>query len=152
MSDWLMWLLLGGALCVAELFTGTFYLLLLGVAALAAAGAAWLGAAVAGQFGVAAAVSLVGLPLVLRASRRQGPASGNFDRGQEVELTEQNGQLQGMYSGSFWRVDEVSGKPLAAGQRVRIVRVDGARLVVAAPEQTEDGGVADKNFNDRTGA
>lgn len=45
MSEWLMWVLFGGALCIAELFSGTFYLLLLGVAAFAAAGGAWLGLA-----------------------------------------------------------------------------------------------------------
>lgn len=147
MSDWLIWLLLGGALCVAELFTGTFYLLLAGAAALAAAGAAWLGLAAAAQFAVAAAVSLAGLPLVLRASRRQQPAAGNYDSGQEIVLAEQHGQLQGMYSGSFWRVEEVAGRPLAAGQRVRIVRVDGARLVVAAAEA----GNTNNNLSDRKG-
>lgn len=150
MSDWLIWLLLGGALCVAELFTGTLYLLLAGGAALSAAAGAWLGLATAAQFAVAAAVSLAGLPLVLRASRRQGPASGDYDSGQEVELITHNGQLQGSYSGSFWRVEEISGKPLAAGQRVRIVRVDGARLVVAAADG--DSAVPGKNFNDRKGA
>jgi membrane protein implicated in regulation of membrane protease activity len=133
MSDWLMWLLLGGALCVAELFSGTFYLLLLGMAAFAAAGGAWVGLPGSIQFALAALVSLAGLPLVRRATRRRAPPAGNYDSGQEIELAEVNGQLQGLYSGSFWRVHEVSGQALRAGDRVRIVRVDGSRLIVAAP-------------------
>lgn len=132
MSEWLMWVLFGGALCIAELFSGTFYLLLLGVAAFAAAGGAWLGLASSIQFALAAAVSLAGLPLVLKASRRNARPTGNYDSGQEIELADLNGQLQGQYSGSFWRVEEVLGKALKAGDRVRIVRVDGSRLIVAA--------------------
>ena len=134
MADWLIWLLLGGALCVAELFTGTFFLLLLGLAAFTATAAAWFALSGAWQFGLAAVVLVAGLPLVLRASRRQKPASGNYDVGQVIVLADINGQLQGLYSGSYWRVSEVSGAPLKAGDRVRIVRIDGSRLVVSGPD------------------
>lgn len=137
MSDWLLWVLLGGALCIAELFTGTFYLLLLGVAAFAAALGAWLGLPVGMQFALVAIVSLAGLPLASRASRRRAAPTGNYDSGQSIDLKDVNGQVQGYYSGSYWQVEDVAGRQLAAGQRVRIVRVDGSRLIVAATAAEE---------------
>ena len=44
MQDYLIWTILGFVLVIVELMTGTFYLLVLGVGALFAALAAWLGA------------------------------------------------------------------------------------------------------------
>lgn len=43
MEEYLVWLIVGLALVVIELLTGTFYLLVLGIAAFGAALAAWLG-------------------------------------------------------------------------------------------------------------
>src|SRR3970282_565126 len=43
MEAYLIWLLAGLALVITELITGTFYLLVLGVAAFGAGAAAWLG-------------------------------------------------------------------------------------------------------------
>src|SRR6185436_15667608 len=43
MEPWLAWGVLGLALVIAELLTGTFYLLVLGIAAFGAAGAAGIG-------------------------------------------------------------------------------------------------------------
>jgi membrane protein implicated in regulation of membrane protease activity len=43
MDPALLWAIVGLALVIVELLTGTFYLLMLGVAAFGAAGAAWLG-------------------------------------------------------------------------------------------------------------
>jgi membrane protein implicated in regulation of membrane protease activity len=43
MDPALIWAIVGLALVIVELLTGTFYLLMLGVAAFGAAGAAWLG-------------------------------------------------------------------------------------------------------------
>jgi membrane protein implicated in regulation of membrane protease activity len=56
----LAWAILGLALVIAELLTGTFYLLMLGVAAFGAAGAAWLGFAFGPQIIVFAVVSAAG--------------------------------------------------------------------------------------------
>ncbi len=51
---------MGLVLVIAELLTGTFYLLMLGVAAFGAAGAAWLGLGFGVQIVVAALVSAIG--------------------------------------------------------------------------------------------
>src|SRR3954462_1935628 len=60
MDPSLAWAILGLALVIAELLSGTFYLLVLGIAAFSAAGAAWLGLGFAPQIVVAAVVSAVG--------------------------------------------------------------------------------------------
>lgn len=133
-SPWMLWLLFGGALCIAELFSGTFYLLLAGTAAFAAAAAAYLGAPAAGQVAAAALVAIAGLPLVKRVSRRQGPARMDYDTGQSTTLIESGGALCAQHSGSLWRVREAGGKTLAAGETVRIVAVDGNQLVVEKGE------------------
>ncbi len=55
---WIIWLVLGVVLIIAEVFTLGFVLLWFGIGALAAAGAGMLGAPFALQFGVFAAVSI----------------------------------------------------------------------------------------------
>jgi membrane protein implicated in regulation of membrane protease activity len=60
MDQSLAWAVIGLVLVIAELLTGTFYLLMLGVAAFGAAGAAWLGLSFGAQSVVAGIVSAVG--------------------------------------------------------------------------------------------
>src|SRR6185295_2446058 len=60
MDPALIWAIVGLALVIVELLTGTFYLLMLGVAAFGAAGAAWLGYDFSVQVIVAAVVAAVG--------------------------------------------------------------------------------------------
>lgn len=57
MQEDLFWAILGLALVIVELLTGTFYLLMLGVAAFGAALAAWLGQGIGVQAIVAAVIS-----------------------------------------------------------------------------------------------
>src|SRR5215213_7235135 len=74
MEHWLAWGVLGLVLVIAELLTGTFYLLMLGVAAFGAAGSAWLGHSFAVQAIVACVVSVAGCygVHVYRARNRAG--------------------------------------------------------------------------------
>lgn len=133
-SGWIVWLVIGGVLCVAELATGTFYLLVAGLAALGAALAAWLGGGLAVQLAVAAGLGVAGLPLARRIARpRQAPPK-SLDEGLAVRLVMTDGGLRADHSGSLWRVSEVAGKPLAAGDTVRIVRLDGNTLIVTKGE------------------
>src|SRR6185312_10535516 len=60
MESWLAWGVLGLALVIAELLTGTFYLVMLGVAAFGAAAVAALGYAFAPQAVVAFIVAAAG--------------------------------------------------------------------------------------------
>ena len=55
-----IWLIAGLILCGAEMLVGTFYLLVLGVSCLAAAGCAWLGLVVGWQCLAFAAVAVTG--------------------------------------------------------------------------------------------
>jgi membrane protein implicated in regulation of membrane protease activity len=60
MDPALLWAISGLVLVIVELLTGTFYLLMLGVAAFGAAGAAWLGYEFPVQVTVAAIISAGG--------------------------------------------------------------------------------------------
>ena len=62
---WLLWVILGVMLIVAEIFTMGFVLFWFGLGALAAALAAMMGVGIAGQFGIFAIVS-VGLTVMSR--------------------------------------------------------------------------------------
>jgi len=56
----LLWAIVGLALVIVELLSGTFYLLMLGVAAFGAAGAAWLGYDFPAQVAVASLIAAGG--------------------------------------------------------------------------------------------
>ncbi|MGE5097222.1 MAG: NfeD family protein [Betaproteobacteria bacterium] len=90
MDLWLLWVVAGFALVIAELLTGTFYLLVIGIGAFAGALSAWGGGNGLHQALVAGAVALVGTWLVNRWHRAQpkdAPGTSNFlDRGQPVVL------------------------------------------------------------------
>src|SRR5262245_12483158 len=60
MSEDVLWAILGLALVIIELMTGTFYLLVLGIAAFGAALVAWLGNGFGVQAIVAAVISVAG--------------------------------------------------------------------------------------------
>src|SRR5258705_6110881 len=74
MEPWLAWGVLGLVLVIAELLTGTFYLLVLGVAAFGAAAVAGLGHVFAAQAIVACVVAAGGFYGVhrYRHNHRQG--------------------------------------------------------------------------------
>jgi membrane protein implicated in regulation of membrane protease activity len=83
----LAWLVAGIVLIVAELASGTFYLLVLGVAALIAAAVAYAGAGFVAQVGVAGAIAIAGV-FWIRA-RKQAlavQAMPSLDVGQPVTL------------------------------------------------------------------
>jgi len=141
MADWVGWLALAGVLVILELFTGTFYLLMIaiglavgGLVALAGAGLP-LQAIIAGMVGVVATG-------VLHRSRfgRSGDAARNgatrdrnvnLDIGAHVTVPAwDNGRARVMYRGALWDVELGQGATARAGD-FRIVEVLGSRLVVA---------------------
>ncbi|HTO50479.1 MAG TPA: NfeD family protein [Burkholderiales bacterium] len=87
MDSSLAWLVAGVVLIIAELATGTFYLLVLGVAALVAAGAAYAGGAFLVQVIVAGAVAVAGV-FSIRSRRLAAatPPMPSLDVGQPVAL------------------------------------------------------------------
>jgi membrane protein implicated in regulation of membrane protease activity len=109
MATYLVWAIAGFVLIIAELLSGTFYLLVLGIAALAAAGVAFAGGAFWAQAMVSAGVALVGIYLVRRrlaANPKNDEASNNLDLGQAVVVESWVDQAAGIarvkYRGSTW--------------------------------------------------
>lgn len=122
MATYLLWAIAGFILVIAELLSGTFYLLVLGIAALATALAAYLGADVWVQAMVAAAVALLGIYAVRRwwaLHPKSEAASNNLDLGQAVVIESWVDQAAGMarikYRGSSWDAQVVNAKNHSGG-------------------------------------
>ena len=132
------WWLAAGVLVVAELATGTFYLLMLALGAAAGAIAAHAGLPLTGQ--IATAAVLGGGAVVawhLRRSRRPAaaPAATNPDVNLDVGGTVQvpawdaDGSARIAYRGSHWEARHVGTGHPVPGLHV-ILAVDGNRLLL----------------------
>ncbi len=88
MSNYIYWILAGFLLLIVEMTTGTFYLLVLGLAAFAAALAAWAGASFGVQAAVGGLVALGGVVVVwkMRAGDVATVSSNTLDVGGMVTL------------------------------------------------------------------
>lgn len=138
MSAYLYWILLGFLLLIVELTTGTFYLLVLGLAAFAAALAAWAGGAFWVQAAVGGGVALVGVMAVWRLRARDvEPVSSNaLDVGQPVVLEawvdRPSRRARVRYRNALWDAT-VEGEPTGEPGAVFYIRnVSGSELEVAA--------------------
>lgn len=133
----LWWLMAGGAV-VAELVTGTFYLLMLAIGLAAGAVAAHAGASLAPQLIAAAVVGsagVVGCHLLRRRRSAALPASSNrdvnLDVGESVQVDAWNadGTAQVRYRGAQWTVMHRPGTLPSPGLH-RVAEVIGNRLLV----------------------
>jgi membrane protein implicated in regulation of membrane protease activity len=133
------WWLAAGALVAAELFVGSFYLLMLALGCVAGALAAHLGAGYSMQI-LAAALLGAGTTALWHYRRARSPRSApvesnrdaNLDVGQTLQVGawEADGTARVSYRGSAWSVQyRGSGAP-APGAHV-IVAVHGNRLIVS---------------------
>ncbi len=138
MADWINWLVAAGVLVVLELFSGTFYLLMIaigmGFGALAALG----GMSVPLQTITASVVGVIATGLLHR-SRLGRPARGNpardpnvnIDIGQHITVDQwHDGKARVMYRGALWDVELGQGAHPQAGV-FKIVEVQGSRLIVS---------------------
>ena len=140
MELWLLWVVVGFVLVIAELVTGTFYLLVIGVGAFAAALTAWAGGNELVQAGVGGVVAIAGTVFVHHWHQAHGGSKekgSNFlDRGQAVVLeawaNESAGIARVKYRGTSWdaRLAEPAARP-APGTTLYIEAQDGNTLVVA---------------------
>lgn len=137
MADWINWLVAAGVLVVMELFTGTFYLLMIAIGLAFGALAAYFGMSGAVQTIVAAAVGVVATGLLHR-SHLGRPARGsaardpnvNIDIGQHLTVDEWHGcKARVMYRGALWDVELGQGGHPQAGV-FKIVEIQGSRLIV----------------------
>jgi membrane protein implicated in regulation of membrane protease activity len=140
MADWMSWLVAAGVLVVLELFSGTFYLLMISIGLGFGALAAFLGTSAPVQAIVAAVVGVVATGLLHR-SRFGKPAKTNpardhnvnLDIGQRVTVPAwQDGRARVMYRGALWDVELGQGATAHSGE-FKIVEVQGSRLIVANP-------------------
>ena len=141
MELWLIWIVAGFALVIAELVTGTFYLLMVGVGAFAAALAAWLGANELVQAVVGSVIAVVGALLVhhwhTAQRNKSAPGSNLLDRGQPVVLEGWSNEAARIarvrYRGAFWdaRLERPEENP-PPGATLYIQSQDGNTLIVAS--------------------
>lgn len=131
-----LWLVAGFVLVIVELMTGTFYLLIFGVATLLAAAVAWAGAAFPTQAIVAAVAAIVG-SFVVRQRRLSLQGTGDntpMDVGQAVVfeswVDESSRIARVRYRGAPWEAEVTSGASPATGATLTISDVRGNRLVV----------------------
>ena len=145
MELWLLWVVAGFALIIAELVTGTFYLLVIGIGAFAGALAAWLGASIFVQAVVGSVVALAGAWAVHHwhfANRKGGDGRENLlDRGQPVVLEGWSNESAGIarvkYRGASWDARFAQeGRPVP-GSTLYIDAMDGNTLVVVAAPPTK---------------
>ncbi len=140
-STW--WWIATGVLIAAELYTGTFYLLMLALGTVSAALAAHAGLASVGQMLTAAAVG--GLAVTLwhrrqlarRSHEALAPAGHNpdvlLDIGQQVQVEawQDNGHATVRYRGASWQARYAgSGTPQPGPHTIR--GVDGSILLLDA--------------------
>jgi membrane protein implicated in regulation of membrane protease activity len=138
MADWMNWLVAAGVLVILELFTGTFYLLMIAIGLAVGGLVALAGGGFPAQAIGAAAVALAATGWLHR-SRFGRPArhdatrdrNVNLDIGQHVNVPAwDRGRARVMYRGALWDVELGQGATPQAGE-FRIVEVQGSRLVVA---------------------
>jgi membrane protein implicated in regulation of membrane protease activity len=138
MADSTLWWLLAGAAVAIELFTGTFYLLMLAVGMVAAALAAHAGADITIQLVVAAVVgsaAVVGWYFIKK--RRAGDPSVrslrsvNLDVGEVLQIDEwlSDGTASVKYRGAQWTVIQRPGNAPTPGA-YRVAELVGNRLLV----------------------
>ncbi len=163
-TAWILWVILGVILIVAEIFTLGFVLFWFGIAALAAALAGFLGFGYAVQFLIFAAVS-VALTVMSRTifSRSFLDGDNNIKMGMEslpgqigTVTIASKGALQEAavrVYGSVWTAFPADGDAaLIEGEKVEVVRVQGSSIYVQKigaarqiPEWREDEKLKIKN-------
>jgi membrane protein implicated in regulation of membrane protease activity len=137
MDHSLIWAIVGLVLVIAELLTGTFYLLMLGVAAFGAAAAAWLGLGFGPQIIVAALVSAIGCYGVhLYRMKNASKAMPSLDAGMpatfEAWIDSGARRARVRYRGAPWEAQVQGEDAPVPGAMLYVVDVDGNTLKVAA--------------------
>ena len=133
----LIWLIVGALLFVAELTTGTLYLLVFGIAAWVAAGAVYFDYSLTVQLISVGIASMVGLAILIPYDirrRTQVPASSldqEIGNNVTVKSVSTEGKARVAYRGSTWdAVAESNAMELRVGEIYTIAAVNGNTLVL----------------------
>jgi membrane protein implicated in regulation of membrane protease activity len=132
----LAWLIAGFVLIIAELVTGTFYLLVLGIAAFAGAGVGYAGGTLAWQAVIAAVVAVAGIVWVHQYRKAMAPKRmRGLDVGQpaafESWVSKNAGHARVKYRDALWDAQvagDAAGEP---GEVLYVTSVDGNTLKVS---------------------
>ena len=135
MEHYIIWLLIGFGLLIVELLTGTFYLLMFGVAAFGGAAAAWLGHGFPIQVLTAAVVAAIGSWMVhgYRARNKQQQMKPvDFARPVIFEkwLNRQDRLARVRYRDAFWEAQIRDDAEVETGSTLYILSTDGNTLQV----------------------
>ncbi len=144
MTEWMMWLIMAGVLIILEMFTGTFYLLMIAIGLGAGGLTAFAGGSNSMQLIMAAVVGVIAT-YILRRSKfgKSGKMDAahdpniNLDIGQQVTVKEWDQQQGGqatarvMYRDAMWDVELIPGNIPEPGIFV-IREIRGSRLIVTS--------------------
>jgi membrane protein implicated in regulation of membrane protease activity len=137
-----LWIVIAIALAIAEMFTATLLLIMFSAGALAAAGAAALGAPMLAQvlvFAIVSALSIVAVRPIIRRNQRPAVETGDAPFGVEAiegstamvleEVDSEHGLVK--IDGEMWSARSFDGtETYSPGQRVRVIKVRGATALV----------------------
>ncbi|HEY2338540.1 MAG TPA: NfeD family protein [Burkholderiales bacterium] len=137
MEHVLTWAVIGLVLVITELLTGTFYLLMLGLAGFGAALAAWLGLGFGAQAVVFAAVAAIGCYGVhVYRAKNQAQQMPPIDAGQpasfESWLDQPAGLARVRYRGASWEARVEGATALQPGAVVYVLDTEGNTLRISA--------------------
>lgn len=142
MDGTLIWGLVGIALVIAELLSGTFYLLILSIAAFAAAGASWVGQPFAVQVIVATVAAAIGVWQVYSyRSRNRAQQMPSVDAGQpanfEAWIDQPAGLARVRYRGASWEARfDAADTAAQPGGLVYVLANEGNTLRVSTRRQS----------------
>lgn len=133
LSDTSLWLILAGLLLIAELTTGTFYILLISLGAALGSLVAYLGQPLEIQIGSAAVFAVLSCLMLQRARKgssntEQDRLHNNLDIGNSVQVEQwsPSGHAQVQYRGARWSAQCLDEQP-APGEHI-IVDLQGSTL------------------------
>lgn len=136
MDPALAWAILGLVLVIAELLSGTFYLLMFGAAAFGAAGAAYLGQPFSVQAIVASVVAALGCYGVhVHRERNRAGQMPSIDAGMPasfeawIDVAARLARVR--YRGATWEARVEGAEALEPGATVYVLAADGNTLKVA---------------------
>jgi membrane protein implicated in regulation of membrane protease activity len=136
METYLVWLAAGFVLVIAELVTGTFFLLVLGIAAFAGSATAWFGLGFWVEALCAAAVAIAGVFWVRQQRKSMAqPDMASLDVGQSVSfdawVSREQGAARVKYRNTQWDAVVEGEREFDHGQVLFIHAVEGNTLKVA---------------------
>lgn len=145
MAQWMVWMAVAGVLVTLEIFSGTFYLLMIAVGAGAGAIAAYAGLDTPAQLVVAAVVGIAATVALNRSKLGKGSRVNaardpniNLDVGQMITIDVWQHPVGGRasararYRGALWNVEYI-GTDIASAGVHEISEIRGSCLLVMKP-------------------